>query len=313
MIRTFLLSMLMIFLCQLGLASKGSVTFPFKNFSKIDSQGDINIFVSYGKHYSVSAPRKDALLFQLTQKKDTLSVALIPETKVRPDLFITLPHVEKISYKGDGDLVANKIHSHHLNLLVNNDGETWISGKKLPLHYLKDSGHGPITVSHMLTNDLIIHMGGKGVVNLRGIANLRRLVYDGEGALNMYWLSSCDVDIIGSGHASAFIAGVADHANIVLSGKAYLNSRYLRAKKEYIKTHGYSRADVTAQRVLNALATGHSNVYYYMRPEVALGRYMKDHGAILSMHNLKRTCTAPMPFYHLAHCPLPRVGGLARA
>lgn len=221
----------------------------------------------------------------------------------RSTVYLRLPILNSLDFAGKGKVVARKVKSHGLRLNLHNCGSTWISGDAIPLRSLNNSGCGPVTIAHVKSPSVDIHLAGASVINIRGIIDLKHLAYSGNGSLNIYWLDSDHVKVDGKGSAQAFIAGVAKEAHIDLSQHAYLDARYLRSKEDVIKTRDYSRADVTPLHVLNALAVDHSNIYYYKDP-ISVNTYMRGYGSVLRMADLHTRCTPEVPLYTLASCPL---------
>lgn len=319
-LQGLLLLSLLVLACMTVFAN--TYEYHISTISNVKAMGNMNLFIRYGKkpilkvvQQGHSAPDifarviKNKLILCTSKTcltKHPFCLACSGTKSHTPDVYLSIPELSQLSFLGKGKVTAKHIRSYGLHVMLHNCGTTWISGKQLPLQELVNSGCGPVTITHVLTPRLKVKLAGSSVVNIRGISNLQKLSYSGKGALNMYWLNSCHLDIKGSNQGKAFIAGVAQDTHIQLSNHAYLDARYLRTKKEVVATVNYSRADVFPNQILNAYAQNNSNIYYYHDP-LALNKYMRGNGSVLRMVNLHTHCTPDMPLYSLATCPLTSV------
>lgn len=123
-------------------------------------------------------------------------------------------------------------------------------------------------------------------MRLTGVMNLKTLRFSGAGWLNMYWLDSPYLSVLGNDMAYAQLAGVAGTVEAHLYDNSHLDARFLRADKGFIITNQRANADVWVKESLNSYAKGRSNIYYYRDAEHN-SPYMSENGAVMSMVAVK--------------------------
>jgi hypothetical protein len=226
--------------CAFG-ASKGKPSqryklayFNLQPFNKLAVHTQIHAHLQNSKHYQVviQYPKHQHAPLRIEQKEGTLTLYW----QSRPDKLNNIRVIVKAPNINHIDVYDKaKVHSHHIKLqplsLANHDqGEINLNGR-IQLLQAKQLSTNPITVSMVHSSTLNVTAKGAGAV---------------------------------------YLAGTAETAYAWLQNDAYLDSRYLRARKLWIKTTDKASADVLATQQLNAFAYGVNNINYYKTPDFAM-------------------------------------------
>lgn len=185
-------------------------------------------------------------------------------------------------------------HLRYLNL----DGCTNVklSAAAWMLEYLRINHSSGITLASVKTPYLMASINDSNTVNVQGMMNLRELDLQNSQGVEWYWLNS-PILTLNVKNSGVLLAGKVTYANMAVLGKSHLDAKYLLAQRLFIHTDDEASAAVRAADALNALATGHSNIYYYTQPTV-LSRYYYEQGSILYQGEQPPVC-------HLPYCTVP--------
>lgn len=223
---------------------------------------------------------------QVLQDKTKDQVKNRLEKTKYPNLMVTVyvSTLHHLSYSGTGTIRANHLKSPALDLLLNHNGDVYISGH-IGLHQLQLKGNGRTVVKGIDSRDMHITMDGRPHVELHGTVNLQNLNYQGQGSLYLYWVGSHDLNVVGKGDATAHLAGVVNTLYVSLYDRATLDAKYLRAQEVFVKAFDATTAEIQAIDTQNVLASDRSTVYFYKDPKLDAS-FMAYQGAVLDMESV---------------------------
>lgn len=258
-------------------------------FHAVDVSGAINVQINSGQtNYTmqllgdqeslahVYAAVKDGVLYVSTQSN------FAPTENSQLVAKVNMPFLNQLRYTGIGKVTAANL-SGPLNVSVNGNGPLVLLGKNLDLRNLSVMGNSDVHILGINSHLLNIQDAGTGKVNLGGNMVLQDVRYTGTGPLSIYWVNSSNVKITGNGQGRIFLAGIANVLDATLSGRTYLDAKYLHARRAFVSTGDKSRADVWTKCSLSTLATDTSTIYYYNDPALSTGSYMGPPGSVIRM------------------------------
>jgi len=194
-------------------------------------------------------------------------------------------YLNSFIYKGVGTINGPNVYSGLLDLNITNSGATTLAGniylRKLEIH------GGNVQITGVKAQNLQLIMSDNAKVQLAGVANISNLTLDGDGSFGMYWVKSNFLRVCARGKTFVQLAGVANKLDVELWDNARFNGRYLRAKRNFTKTHDHSIAEITALDRQHTLATDASDIYFYKIPDMKMD-FMAYNGAVLDMRDWNR-------------------------
>lgn len=271
------------------------------SFDNVVINGDMDVVLtSQNPGYSVTATGMPAQLstISVNNVQNTLYISQrgfnFSNPTMTPQVVINLPDLHQLQYKGAGHLTANNLRSTSLSVNLHNRNAVDIEGKQIVLQQITQSGAGPVTISGISSDALFINSNGGSPLELKGMVNLRALNFNGNGSLHVYWINSPYLRVRSSGSNHLLLAGITPMLDAVVSGKSYLDAKYLHAKQAFVNTAEQARADVWVSHSLNALAGGNSNIYYYHPAEIQ-GAYMHSTGSVIDMAGIDANAIPVVP------------------
>lgn len=114
---------------------------------------------------------------------------------------------------------------------------------------------------------LVVIAKDHGTINLEGYLDIRKILQFGAGRINIGWLKSKQLSLIGSASGPVYLAGTVGKMVIKLTNDAALNARFLLAKKATVITTDDAHAEVMVLDDLNGFAIDRASIYYYKRPK----------------------------------------------
>jgi hypothetical protein len=187
-----------------------------------------------------------------------------------------------INYQGTGKVTATNL-TGPINVVAKGNGTVTLLGKNLDLRNVQVAAANNVHILGIKSSLLNVQDDGSGKVNLAGTMVLQSVTYSGTGPLSIYWIDSSDVTVTGNGKGRIFLAGTAGNLDVNVAERTYLDAKYLRAKRAFVRTSDYARTDVWTQCSLSTLAMGSSNIYYYSDPALMVGSYAQPPAAVLRM------------------------------
>lgn len=156
---------------------------------------------------------------------------------------------------------------------------------------LRQNGAGQVTAKN-LQGQLNVVKNGSGSMKIDGNIILENLTYNGSGPLEMYWVNSSNVKVVGNGNGKISLAGVVGLLDLNLHNHTLVDAKYLHAERVFAKTTDYARADIWAKENSTTLARDYSNIYYY-NDSGFVGAYMAPPGNSLRMVGIDTGEAAP--------------------
>jgi hypothetical protein len=234
-------------------------------FDSIWASRDMDLQIdgsSYGQQVTVSGELKSVQAIKVSMRKNTLCIVPMARKRFscRAKIRIAVPRLKQFEYAGGS---AN-------------------------ISITQSRPSCPITMN----------IYGKPKVSIDGNVRLCELLVGGGTQLSIYWVNSCDFYLRATDNARICLAGIAGTFEADSFGSAWINARYLRATRAFVKSYSNSRIDVRAICSLNALASQHSAIYYYEDPRFQ-SPYMQCAGSVIGMTHL---CCPPCDLCDRACC-----------
>jgi Putative auto-transporter adhesin, head GIN domain len=259
---------------------------PFTAFNQVDIQGPINVTLHTGykkPQLLLSGDPRDLAQIHTVVSDYTLYLVVgrgFPKYgAIHAD--IQTQFLNRVSFKGEGQLNGAQLHTGVLDLFLANKGTTKLGGS-IGLRRLDVIGNGFTEITGIASRNLQIHLKGNPKVRLVGVANITNLALDGTTWFSFYWLKS-DTLIIRAKKASRIqLAGVVNRLDVELWGRSQFKGRYLRAQRSFVKTHDHAVAEISSVNHQSTLATDASDIYYYNIPSTRAD-FMAYDGSVLKM------------------------------
>jgi hypothetical protein len=255
------------------------------DFSNVSIHGEINTVlkrIRRGSGLTIKGDTRDLEHVKTVVKNDRLYIVVEKTYPKHGALFATVSNVQlnSLQFQGVGSISGKNLRTSNMDIVLKSEGSLKLSGK-IGLRKFVSIGKNKVNIKGITSRYLEVAMNGKPDIRLEGFANLREVQFAGEGDLSLLWVNSPDLLVTGNGKAKVHLAGVVRELTLNLYGHAEMDGQYLRVKKAYVKTYGESLARLQPIKVLNALASDKSNIYYYNSPEFKAG-YMAENGAVLN-------------------------------
>lgn len=199
---------------------------------------------------------------------------------------VNTPVLGELAYDGVGTVTGRNFRHSPTRLIAAGSGTINLSGKNIDIRQIYASGSSDICINGINSTNLVVQHPGTGDLSLNGTIVLQRIDFGGNGALDLKWIDSSYVKINGSGHGQLKIAGEVGLLDVSLNQYAYLDARYLRTQRGFVSTAGHSAAHVSIKKMLGALSSGESNIYYYNDSNY-VGGYMQPSGSVLRMTGIQ--------------------------
>lgn len=259
---------------------------PVASFNQVDVQGRINVHLHTGykkPQVILTGDPRDLAQVKTVVTQDTLYIVLgngYPRFgAVNAD--IRGRFLNRFHYVGAGTIRGDRLHTSYLDLYLENQGTTKLSGT-IGLQKLKIVGGGLTQINGMSSRNLRIYLKGNPKVQLTGFSNLAKLNINGDAWLSLYWIKSNNLTVRAKNGAKIQLAGVVNRLDVELWGVAQFKGRYLRAQRSFVKTHDKSVAEISAVNHQSNLATDASDIYYFNLPATRAD-FMAFSGSVLDL------------------------------
>lgn len=255
-------------------------------FSQVDVQGRINIHLHTGykkPEVILTGDARDLAQVKTELNGTTLYIQIgnsyprygAVNAEVRGMVL------NRFSYKGVGTIKGYKLHTRFLELYLDNQGTTELSGL-IGLQILQVSGNGLTSISGINSQDLRVRLMGNPKVKLNGYVSLAKLNVEDGGWLSLYWVRGNHLTVTAKKTARIQLAGAVNRLEVELSGQAQFKGRYLRAQRSFVRTHDRSVAEISSVNHQSDLATDASDIYYFNIPNTRAD-FMAYKGSVLDM------------------------------
>jgi hypothetical protein len=144
------------------------------------------------------------------------------------------------------------------------------------------NGYGSLTGHNIRANNFVLDVQGSRYINLSGsnIA-MKALRAKGGGNITVSGIRTNHLDVRSHSGSRITLSGTANSTEIVLSKSSTLQAQSLITQTSYTNTADNASAEVRVVKLLNAFASGYSNIYYYAQPPELLNKYLRQNGSVL--------------------------------
>ena len=248
--------------------------YNLKGFSEIKNSTSIDIELSIGNRFSVSAtgPEKYLDKLDIYTKGETLIVELRSKISWSGNsrnavLYVTLPELQGIAQTGSGTIyVENNIKTDGFSIKSKGSGDIHLKNINSPHLTLKLTGSGEIDAGDLKADTVSIGMQGSGDFECRNLeAETVKLNISGSGEIDITDLQSEDLSISQSGSASIHLSGRVDSFDLNNAGSGDFNGKGLLAGRADVNLIGSGSANLSvsdnASVSLSLLGSGSITVY----------------------------------------------------
>jgi hypothetical protein len=215
--------------------------------------------------------------------KDITSNALTITSNTPNEILLTgNMNVQRIIQNGMGTTSVIGVYAPCMDIMVPHNGNVNVSGH-IGIRRISKAGNGMINVIGADSDGLRIDSTG-GITAIAGYANVKTINATQNGHIYLYWVASDGIYINVRDNARVGLAGAARNVDVEVSGNARYEGKYLRTDNIYVKTRGYSHANVFPQQKLFANASDFSSIYFFGTPNV-ISRYTTGHAIIVPIFN----------------------------
>ena len=206
----------------------------------------------------------------LTLKK-LLSVCFATDQRVTIDT-IDIDDVTSASFSGLFDIGS---------LFIRGEGQLNAAGH-IDLKTVVNAGQGAATLSGIHSDQLTIQQAGSGSLSVHGYAGVEKIQQEGNGSMEIYWVNGETTTVYLKGAGSIVLAGKTNTLIANLFDQARLDTKFLRVKEAYVRTHQSAIAHVNTDSRLFAYAMDQSQINYYT-PSSEAYQNTADNGVVLSV------------------------------
>ncbi|MFT4060370.1 MAG: DUF2807 domain-containing protein [Legionella sp.] len=261
------------------------------SFSQVEVQGRINVTLHTGYRRPQVVLRgdpRDLQQLKVVVSQNTFYLTLGDGFPRHGTIHADIQgqSLYRFSYKGLGTINGGRLHSNSLELYIENNGTTRLSGA-INLRRLTLVGSGLTEINGINSQNLQLYFQGNPKLQLNGVANITNLMVNGDVWFSFYWLKSDTLTIRAKKRARIQLAGTVNRLDVELWEYAHFKGRYLRALRSFVKTHGHSVAEISSVNHQSTLATGASDIYYYNLPTTRED-FMAYDGSVLDMREWDR-------------------------
>jgi hypothetical protein len=255
------------------------------NFSRINSQGDVNLLIHQDKRNFVllKGDPRDLARVVTYVKANTLWLKAPPrKTTFAPiTAELHLKFFNYLNYKGQAQVTGQNLKTSLLDLVIQNSGKNSFSGR-INLKSIDLRG-GVTEINGIHSENLRIALANNARLTLSGIANTSSISLN-SGFLSLYWVNSPKLEVRAGGNAVVQLAGIVDRLYIHLTGSACFKGRHLNANNVFVKTYGNSVAEIAARYKQHSLASDQSDIKIFELPEMRTD-FMAGNGSVLDIRD----------------------------
>lgn len=217
-------------------------------FNVIRASGDIDIEITTANRYQLTFDGRlrsfERTKFDFQNSTLIINAPIRACRWIRPKIKITMPSLAQFNYwAGTGNIKIHSLQSRApLSLDIRGNPKIDISGNILP---------------------------GK-------------MIIQGNTQLSIYWINACEFYLTAMGHARICLAGNVGTFAATASQWAWINARYLHARRGFVRSCHHARIDLQSSCNLSTFATPCSSIYYYQRPYLQ-APFLQGGGAVIPM------------------------------
>ncbi len=263
-----------------------SQTWLFPSFSSVNIVGNFNVQLHTGYANTAVVLSGSAAALENVQLGVIDGVLLLslknPKLNCGPiTANIRSRYLNGLIYHGKGNISGQHLRANLERAVIDTRGETTLNGTIL-LGYLEVLGGGYTQIGGATSRRLHVKISEDSKLRLMGVVALKRLDMKGKSWFSLFWEKSPTLIVRACDKAHIEIAGIVNKLDGEIWNSAVLNTRYLRARRVYMKTHDYSVALISATRHQHTLAADSSDIRFYNLPDMKTD-FMAGDGAVLDM------------------------------
>ena len=223
--------------------------FQIPPFSSIQALGDVDIQIDTSSHkyeVTISGRLKNTQTIKFEVRNSTLWINPLAQNPLlgRPKIKICMPMLLRLIYTG---------------------------------------GCANITVNCIrLLCPLSLDIHGSPKINICGNIIPGEIVIGGGTQLLMYWINGGDFCLKATDDARVCVAGSVHTFAADSFDSSWINAKYLRTTRAFVKSHDRSRVDLRPSCSLSTLASQNSVIYYYQHPYMQTP-FVQKAGSVIPM------------------------------
>lgn len=294
LMRIFIIACIIVAQCGYSQSSQSapgtqrhrSQTWLFPSFSSVNITGNYNVQLHTG--YANSAVALSGSEEALENAEVGVLDGVLTLSLKRPKLNcgpitvnIRTRYLNGLIYHGTGNISGQHLRANLERAVIDTRGDTVLNGTVL-LGYLEVAGGGYTQIGGATSRRLHVKVSGNSKLRLMGTVALKRLDMKDKSWFSLFWEKSPTLIIRACDKAYIEIAGIVNKLDGEAWGHAKINTRYLRARRVYMKTHDYSVAFISATHHQHTLAADSSDIRFYNLPEMKTD-FMAGDGAVLDL------------------------------
>ncbi|MDF1795086.1 MAG: DUF2807 domain-containing protein [Coxiellaceae bacterium] len=228
-------------------------TFQLSPFYAIVANGNIDLFIHGSKAYqSVTLQNYHDYVNRGKKNKQEVPVLWVDNGV----LYI------------DNENWMNKGETMHIDVNVKDLNGLFVTGNIL------------VVGDHIISNGMAIDDDSTRNVNLDGKMTVNWLNSRGSGNIDIGWIQSHHMQMLGTGSGMIRLAGVVHDMRVRLYNKQQYAGQYLRTNNLMVATREHADASVFANNTLETFAYDWSNIFYYTTPN-SLNRMTVQSGNVM--------------------------------
>jgi hypothetical protein len=180
-------------------------------------------------------------------------------------LDIWVNNIHTINIKGNIPVQGLNLYTSGLAVNTMGSPEVHLNGH-IVLNHVRIGERTQLMVEGINTKNLSLQMRGASFAKLQGNIDIGRLDIRDQSCLNMHWISTYHLKFTLAGSTNVQLAGQVQVLDLEMYDHAQFGGRYLRANRAFVKTNGFSEAQISAVRSQHTYSLDQSHIDYFNVP-----------------------------------------------
>lgn len=194
---------------------------------------------------------------------------------------IWVNNLHRLLQRGEAKVSGHHLYSDDLGISMLGTVPMTLDGQ-IKLSGLRIGGTSHLEMDGVNTKFLTLKMYNSSYVKLSGTIGLSEVHLYDNSWLSLYWVNTNRLDLKYGGNAFVQMAGHVNVLDLELFDNAKFAGRFLRASRSFVKTHGFSLAQISSERSQHTLALDRSNIDYFNVPLMKTD-FMIQNAAVLDL------------------------------
>lgn len=190
-------------------------------------------------------------------------------------------NLHRILQRDQAKIIAHNLSSDDLEISMLGTTPMTVDGQ-IRLSGLRMGGKSHLEIAGVYTKFLTLKLQDDAYVKLSGTIGISEMTVSDNAWVSMYWVNTNRLELNYGGNAFVQMAGHVNVLDLELFDNAKFAGRFLRADRLFVKTHGFSVAQVAAVRSQHTLAMDRSNIDYFNIPLMKTD-FMIQNAAVLDL------------------------------